>query len=156
VTGLAPCYGSSRGFSGDFIEGLNNRRDNCPADYSYSKTLKVAYLATADRRFVDYFEEAGRGAVNAFGEPPMQPEPYLELNLTRLSEQRLENLANGAEFARDPEASSFLRQKLADYATFMLGRSLIDGHACDTAAPICDARIFVFSRKSYAPCRSAS
>lgn len=134
VTGLAPCYGSSRGFSGDFIEGLNNRRDNCPADYSYSKTLKAAYLATGDRRFVDYFEEAGIGAVNAFGEPPIEPAPYLELNLTRLSEQRLENLANGAEFAKDEETSTYLRQKLLDYVNFMLGRSLIDGHACDTAS----------------------
>ncbi len=134
VTGLAPCYGSSRGFSGDFIEGLNNRRDNCPADYSYSKTLKVAYLATGDRRFADYFEEAGIGAINAFGEPPLNPDPYLELNLTRLSEQRLENLSNGAEFARDPEIGDRLRQKLTDYVNFMLGRALIDGHACDTAA----------------------
>jgi hypothetical protein len=134
VAGLAACYGSSRGYSGDFIEGLNSRRDACPADYSYSKTLKLAYLATGDRRFVDYFEEAGVGAVNALGAPPANPEPYLELNMNRLSEQRLENLANGAEFARDTGTSQYLRQKLLDYAGFMLGRTLIDGHSCNTAS----------------------
>jgi hypothetical protein len=134
VTGMAPCYGSSRGFSGDYREGLNNRRDNCPADYSYSKTLKVAYLASGDRRFADFFEEAAVGVTNIFGAPPDNPQPYLELNLTRLSEQRLENLANGAEFTRDPASNDFLRGKLTDYINYMLGRSMIDGHACDTAS----------------------
>ena len=104
VMGLAPCYGSSRGFSGDYREGLNNRRDNCPADYTYDKTLKVAFLATGDRRFVDYFEEAGVSVIGTFGDPPSMTEAFLELNLARISEQRLELMSNAAEFSRDPGA----------------------------------------------------
>lgn len=130
VMGLAVCYGDSRGYGGDYREGLNNRRDRCVADYSYDKTLKLAFLATADGRFVDFFEEAGQSVVNAFGAPPERPDPYLEVDLSRLSEQRLEVLADGAEFARDPVAGEALRAKLRDYAEFMLGRSLIDGHHC--------------------------
>lgn len=130
VMGLAACYGDSRGYSGDYREGLNHRRDRCVPDYSYDKTQKVAYLATADRRFVDFFEEAGESVVNAFGAPPRRPDPYLEVDLSRLSEQRLEILTDGAEFAQDPEQSAALRGKLSDYVNSMLGRVLIDGHHC--------------------------
>lgn len=130
VTGLAVCYGDSRGYGGDYREGLNNRRDRCVADYSYDKTLKLAFLATADARFVDFFEEAGESVVNAFGAPPERPDQYLEVDLSRLSEQRLEVLSDGAEFARDPAAGAALRSKLSDYVNFMLGRTLIDGHHC--------------------------
>ncbi|MBI4211917.1 MAG: hypothetical protein HY540_04685 [Deltaproteobacteria bacterium] len=134
VTGLAPCFGNSRGNSGDYREGLNHRRDNCPGDYSYDKHLSLAYLATADRRFVDFFEEAGENAVNRFGFPPVdQTQPFLELTLSRLSTQRLETVVVGAEFARDPIASQRLRDALQLYSDFMLERVLINGHSCDTA-----------------------
>ncbi len=132
VAGLAACYGDSRGYSGDYREGLNNRRDRCVPDYSYDKTLKVAYLATADARFVDFFEEAAQGAINAFGAPPVEPDSDLELTLSRLSEQRLELVSSGAEFTKDPEAAAYLWERLRTYATFMLGRVLIDGHSCNT------------------------
>ncbi len=131
LTGLAPCYGDSAGFSGDYREGLAYRRDRCPGDYTYNKHLHLAYLATADRRFVDYFEEASVNAIARFGLPPAEmPDPFLELTFARLSFQRLENVMNGAEFSRDPEASSRSRQALRAYVDFMLGRTLIDGHAC--------------------------
>lgn len=130
VTGLAVCYGGTRGYGGDYREGLNNRRDSCVADYSYDKTIKMAYLATADGRFVDFFEEAGESVVNAFGAPPARPEQYLEVDLSRLSEQRLEILTDGAEFARDPAQGQMLRGKLSDYVEHMLGRVLINGHHC--------------------------
>lgn len=131
VTGLAPCYGNTRGYAGDYREGLNNRRDRCPADYSYDKSLKLAYLATGDGRFVDFFEESGVAATQAFGNPSDRPSPWLELNLFRLAEQRLENLANGAEFAKDEATSAMLLGRLREYSDFMLGRVLIDGHACN-------------------------
>ncbi len=135
VTGLAPCYGSGRGWSDDWQEGLNHRRDNCPADYSYNKTLRFAYLATADRRFVDYFEEVGEAVATTFGDPPpTDPQPYLELSVFRLAEQRLEFLADGAEFAQTPAVSDRLRRILRADVDFMLGRSLIGGHACDTSS----------------------
>lgn len=131
VAGLAPCYGDSRGYNGDYREGLNNRRDRCVADYSYSKTIKVAALATGDPRFVDFYEEAADSVINAFGAPPDSPEQFLEVTLNRLSEQRLEVLTAGAEFARDPATSARLRQRLLTYVDFMLGRVLINGHSCD-------------------------
>lgn len=131
VMGLAPCYGDSRGYSGDYREGLNNRRDRCVADYSYSKTVKIAALATGDPRFVDFYEEAAESVINAFGAPPESPEQFLEVTLNRLSEQRLEVLTAGAEFARDPATSTHLRERLRTYVDFMLGRVLINGHSCD-------------------------
>ncbi|MBK6688885.1 MAG: hypothetical protein IPG45_30730 [Deltaproteobacteria bacterium] len=131
VAGLAPCYGDSRGYDGDFREGLNNRRDRCVADYSYSKTIRVAALATGDPRFVDFYEEAAESVINAFGAPPDSPEQFLEVTLNRLSEQRLEVLTAGAELARDPTTSTRLRQRLRNYVDFMLGRVLINGHSCD-------------------------
>lgn len=136
VTGLTPCYGSGRGWTeDDWQEGLNHRRDNCPADYSYNKTLRFAYLATADRRFVDYFEEVGEAVATTFGDPPPNdPQPYLELSVFRLAEQRLEFLADGAEFAQTPAVSDRLRRILRADVDFMLGRSLISGHACDTSS----------------------
>jgi hypothetical protein len=130
VMGLAVCYGDSRGYSGDYREGLNNRRDRCVADYSYDKALKLAFLATGDARFVDFFEEAGESVVNAFGAPPARPDEYLEVDLSRLSEQRLEVLTDGAEFGRDPALADNLRVKIKDYVDWMVGRVLIDGHMC--------------------------
>ncbi|MCA9554680.1 MAG: hypothetical protein KC933_31915, partial [Myxococcales bacterium] len=130
VMGLAVCYGDSRGYAGDYREGLNNRRDRCVADYSYDKTLKLAFLATGDARFVDFFEEAGESVVNAFGAPPARPEEYLEVDLSRLSEQRLEVLTDGAEFGRNPALADNLRVKIKDYVGWMQGRTLIDGHMC--------------------------
>jgi len=130
VTGLAVCYGDSRGYNGDYREGLNNRRDRCVADYSYDKSIKLAFLATADGRFIDFFEEAGESVVNAFGAPPARPDQYLEVDLSRLSEQRLEILTDGAEFARDVAQGTMLRGKLRDYVNSMLGRVLINGHHC--------------------------
>lgn len=131
VAGLAPCYGDATGYDGVFIEGTNNRRDRCPADYGYDKTLKHAFLATGDHRFIDFFEEAGTAVVNIFGAPPPVPQPYLELNLSRLSEQRLELLSNGAEFGRDEKTSALLRKKLRRYVDHMLGKTLVNGHACE-------------------------
>lgn len=131
VAGLAPCYGDAMGYDGVFIEGTNNRRDRCPADYGYDKTLKHAFLATGDHRFIDFFEEAGVAVVNIFGAPPKVPQPYLELNLSRLSEQRLELLSDGAEFGRDEQTSALLRDKLRKYVDHMLGKTLVNGHACE-------------------------
>jgi hypothetical protein len=119
------------GYDNRYVEGTNNRRDRCPADYSYNKTLELAFLATGDFRFVDFFEEAGQGTVNIFGAPPKNPEPYLELNMSRLSTQRLEMLTNGAEFGRDEKVSELLRTKLRTYVEHMLGRTMVDGHACE-------------------------
>ncbi len=141
VAGLAPCYGSGYGWSQEWIEGLNHRRDNCPADYTYNKTLAVAYIASGDGRLADYFEEAGIGVANIWGKVGPKPQPYLEINLKRLSEQRLENLINGAEFSRDAKSNAFLRKKLREYVDHMLGRALIDGHSCDISGKgVDDAR----------------
>ena len=134
VMGLAACYGDSRGYGGDYREGLNHRRDRCVADYSYDKMLKLAFLATGDGRFIDFFEEAGQSVVNALGPPHAKPDPYLEVNLNRLSEQRLEVLTAGAELARDPERGALLRRHLEAYVTSMLGRVLIDGHHCEVGS----------------------
>ncbi len=131
VAGLAPCYGDATGYDSRYVEGTNNRRDRCPADYAYDKTLEVAFLATGDFRFIDFFEEAGAAVVNTFGEPPKIPQPYLELNLSRLSTQRLELLADGAEFGRDPKVGALLRAKLRAYVDHMVGRTLVDGNACE-------------------------
>ncbi len=130
VTGLAVCYGGTRGYTGDFQEGLNNRRDSCVASYSYDKMIKLAFLATGDGRFVDFFESAAESSVNAFGAPPNRPDPYLEVDLSRLSEERFEVLSDGAEFARDPVKGQMLRSKLTEYVDHMLGKTLIDGHHC--------------------------
>jgi|GEM_PF-1660051 len=131
VAGLAPCYGDSFGWGNRFQEGLNSRVDRCPGDYSYNKHLKLAYLATADRRFVDFFEEAGASAVNEFGfPPPARPDFYVELTYARLSFQRLENVMNAAEFGRDPTWSASARTALRAYIDTMLQGTLIDGHAC--------------------------
>jgi hypothetical protein len=132
VAGLAACYGDSRGYGGDYREGLNNRRDRCVADYTYDKTLKLAFLATGDARFVDYFEDAGESVVNALGAPWPEPDPFLELNLNRLSEQRLELLSSAAEFGRDPARSELHRARIRTYVDHMIGRTLIDGHSCET------------------------
>lgn len=128
LSGLAPCYGSSRGFGGEYREGLNNRTA-CVGDYSYNKMLRLAYLATADRRFVDYFEEAGRVAVGRFGNPP-EAAIGEELSMFRLSEQRLEVVLTGAEFGRDPAYAAPLRTALRAYADTLLGGSFVQGHQC--------------------------
>lgn len=128
LSGLAPCYGSSRGFGGEYREGLNNRTA-CVGDYSYNKTLRLAYLATADRRFVDYFEEAGWVAIGRFGYPP-SAEIGEELSMFRLSEQRLELVLVGAEFGRDPTFSTALLGALRAYADVLLGGSFVAGHQC--------------------------
>lgn len=122
---------SRRGFGDTWVEGRNHRVGACPADYTYNKTLKLAYIATGDRRFVDYFEEAGTNAVNRFGEPPpLNPDQFLEMALFRLAEQRLENIANAAEFAHDTAVSTHLRTVLRENVDLMLARVLIDGHRC--------------------------
>lgn len=131
LSGLAPCYGSSRAFGGEYREGLNNRTA-CASDYSYNKTLRLAYLATGDRRFVDYFEAAGWVAIGRFGYPP-SPEIGEELSLFRLSEQRLELVLAGAEFGRDPTYSQPLLDALRVYVDELLGGSLVDGHQCSLA-----------------------
>ncbi|MEE2902371.1 MAG: hypothetical protein VYC39_08575 [Myxococcota bacterium] len=131
VAGLAPCYGDSFGWGNQFQEGLNSRVDRCPGDYTYNKHLKLAYLVTADRRFVDFFEEAGASAVNEFGfPPPANPDFYVELTYARLSFQRLENVMNAAEFGRDLTWSASARTALRAYIDTMLQGTLIDGHAC--------------------------
>src|SRR5207245_412093 len=121
----------SRGYAGDFKEGLNHRRDTCPADYTYDASMALAYLATADRRFVDYFEEAGVNVVTRFVlPPPVVADQYLEVAMDRLSHQRLELLANGAEFGRDPSVAPYLLSALVVYVDSMLMRVLVDGHSC--------------------------
>lgn len=131
LSGQAPCYGSSRAFGGEYREGLNNRTA-CASDYSYNKTLRLAYLATGDRRFVDYFEGAGWVAIGRFGTPP-SPEIGEELSLFRLSEQRLELVLAGAEFGRDPMYARPLLDALRTYVDVLLGGSLLDGHQCSLA-----------------------
>ena len=132
LTGMAPCYGTAFGYTNEYIEGLKSRRDACPADYSYSKTLKMAYLVTADRRFVDFFEEAGLSTIAHFGfpEPSMTPEEYFELSFFRFAEQRLENLMNGVEFAHEPMVQTDLLAALSTYVDRMLDRVLLNGHSC--------------------------
>lgn len=135
VRGVAPCYDSSRAFGDPYREGLGHRI-NCPASYEYNKTFKLAYLATADRRFVDFFEEAGVTAINRFGLPPVdRPDQYHKLQFNRFSEQRLENIANGAEFSRSTVDSPYLLNTLRQYVDFMLPRALIDGHSCNAPDP---------------------
>ena len=131
LTGMAPCYGDWYGYQNDAREGLNQRRDRCPGDYTYNKHLKMAYLATADRRFVDFFEEAGLANTDAFQvPPPVQTDGYFELTFARLSFQRLENVMNGAEFSRDAQISSHVRGGLRSFVDTMLQRVLLGGHAC--------------------------
>ena len=134
VTGLAACYGASRDADEKYHEGVNSRDpERCPGDYSYSKHLSYAYLATADRRFVDYFEEAAAAAIEQMGGPEVETVPYLEVTIGRLSEQRLENVMNGAEFARDKTVSDNARKALRGYVDLMLDQTLLDGHLCDTS-----------------------
>jgi hypothetical protein len=40
-------------------------------------------------------------------------------------------IADGAEFGRDQKTSELLRTKLRAYVDHMLGRTMIDGHACE-------------------------
>jgi hypothetical protein len=134
LTGLAPCHGPSRGYGEVFREGLNQRVDNCPGDYTYNKTLAIAYLATADRRFSDFFAEAGLGTIDVLGNPAeIGTGEYMELTVGRLAEQRLETVMNGAEFARDSATSAQLRGALRQYVDLMLDQTLIDGHMCDVS-----------------------
>ncbi len=132
VAGLAPCHGSSRGFGDTWREGLNQRVDHCPGDFTYNKHLAYAYLVTGDRRFVDFFEEAGLAALDALGETPtIQSIEFLEVSLGRLGEQRLEQVLNGAEFARDPKAGARIRAALLRYVELLLDEQLVGGHLCD-------------------------
>lgn len=131
--GIAPCYGDGYGWGNDWQEGNNSRRDRCPGDYTYNKHLKMAYLASGDRRFPDMFEEGGQNVILRFENPaPANPQPFLEITFSRLSFQRFEALMNSAEFSRDVAVSMHVRTVLRSYIDRMLLWTLIDGHACDT------------------------
>lgn len=139
LVGGAPCKGGYRPFEDGSvivydppIEGLNQRRD-CVGGYHYSKHLELAYLATADRRFVDYWEQVGRVAVNRFGTPPQnQPELYDALIFSRFNDQILENVVNATEFSRNPQDAVLYHQRLRAYLDQMLQGNLINGHSCDS------------------------
>jgi len=131
--GFSPCYGSASGYEGPFLEGLNQRRDRCPGDYSYNRVHKLAYILTADRRFTDFFTQGANSVVNYYS-VPVNPRPgqWLELSSSRFTNQMLEQLLNGAEFSRDENSKSnrkFLTHAL-ELFRFMSSHSLIDGHAC--------------------------
>jgi hypothetical protein len=131
--GFSPCYGSGRGYDGEpWTEGLNHRKGNCPGDYSYNKVHKLAYILTADRRFLDLFETAAETVVGLYGETPRaKPEPWIELSPSRSTSQHLEMLLNAAEFSRKPSISQKFRQANLRYFDFMLAGPIQGGNFCN-------------------------
>lgn len=131
--GFSPCYGSGRGWDGPWVEGLNHRTGNCPGDYSYNKIHQYAYILTADRRFTDFFLQGANTAIRMYRDPTKgPPTPWLELTAARTMYQYLEQLLNGAEFARAGDAENRrLRDALLLYFDHMAKNSLAGGHVCD-------------------------
>lgn len=134
-TGLSPCYGPGRGFDGAWQEGLNHRTGSCPGDYGYNKVHRLAYLLTADRRFLDFYEDGAQTAIRLYGERPKErPEEWLELSATRQSAQYVEPLLNAAEFSRrGPAHSKRLLEVANRYFDFLAANSFERGHACGYA-----------------------
>ncbi|MBK6684949.1 MAG: hypothetical protein IPG45_10830 [Deltaproteobacteria bacterium] len=134
-TGFSPCYGPGRDFEGRWSEGLNHRTGSCPGDYGYNKVHRLAYLLTADRRFLDFFDDGAQTAIRLYGEKPKEkPEEWLELSASRQSAQYVEPLLNAAEFSRRGEAHNQRLLKVAtQYFDFMEKNAFERGHACGYA-----------------------
>ena len=131
--GFSPCYGGGSGWDGPWMEGLNQRRDRCPGDYSYNKVHRLAYILTADRRFTDYFDQGANSVANRYGEkPPREPGQWLEMSASRTTYQYLEQLLNAAEFGRigGDERTRFFRDRVIAQFEFMRETSLERGHVC--------------------------
>jgi hypothetical protein len=132
--GFSPCYGGARGYDDNvWVEGLNHRRGACPGDYSYNKVHKLAYLLTADRRFLDFFAQGADTAIRMYKTPwSRPPDKWLELSASRTVYQYLELLLDAAEFARTPAADKRYRDVALAYFDHMKEHALERGHTCNT------------------------
>lgn len=132
--GLAPCYGTARGFDGPWLEGLNHRRGACPGDYSYNKVHYLAYVLTGDRRFTDFFSQGAETAMRMYKDPRnSKPDEWLELSASRTTYQYLEPLLDAAELSRiggDANNRRF-RDRALVYFDHMVKTSLERGHTCN-------------------------
>jgi hypothetical protein len=132
--GLAPCYGTARGFDGPWLEGLNHRRGACPGDYSYNKVHYLAYVLTADRRFTDFFTQGAETAMRMYKDPRnSKPDHWLELSASRTTYQYLEPLLTAAEMSRlggDANNRRF-RDRALVYFDHLAKTSMERGHTCN-------------------------
>lgn len=131
--GFSPCYGSGDDGETPWREGLNHRVGSCPGDYGYNKVHRLAYLLTADRRFLDFFEQGADTVVRLYTEKPKdQPPHWFELSAARQTSQYLEPLLTAAEFARSGAAKNRARRDIAlHWFDFMKTRALERGHTCN-------------------------
>lgn len=131
--GFSPCYGGGRGEDGVWSEGLNHRMGTCPGDYSYNKVHYLAYLLTADRRFLELFEEGAETALRMYKDPPRtRPDRWLELSASRTTYQYLEPLLCAAELSRAGSAvNRRYRDRALAYFEHMRTRALERGHTCN-------------------------
>jgi hypothetical protein len=131
--GFSPCYGGGSGWEGPWMEGLNQRRDKCPGDYSYNRVHKLAYLLSADRRFTDFFEQGADSVARYWPvPPPLRTAEWRELSATRTTYQYLEQLLNAAEFGRigGDARNRLYRDHAVALFEFMRATSLERGHVC--------------------------
>lgn len=131
--GFSPCYGSGDDGETPWREGLNHRVGNCPGDYGYNKVHRIAYILTADRRFLDFFEQGSDTVVRLYTKKPKeQPPHWFELSCARQTSQYLEPLLTAAEFARSGDEKNRMRRDVAiHWFDFMSKRALDRGHTCN-------------------------
>ncbi|MEQ8274454.1 MAG: hypothetical protein RMA76_45160 [Deltaproteobacteria bacterium] len=131
--GFSPCYGSGDDGETPWREGLNHRVGNCPGDYGYNKVHRLAYLLTADRRFLDFFEIGADTVVRLYTKKPKdRPPHWFELSAARQTSQYLESLLTAAEFARSGNVKNRERRDVAlAWFDFMRTRALERGHTCN-------------------------
>jgi hypothetical protein len=131
-SGFSPCFGTGADWNGLWREGLNHRTDRC-GDYSYNKVHALAYVLTADRRWLDFFDEGAATTLRYYGSSPeKQVETWRELGAGRFAYQRYEQLLDGAEFVRskdDLRARRYRDAALA-YFAFLTSNSMEHGHVC--------------------------
>lgn len=131
--GFSPCYGSGDDGETPWREGLNHRVGNCPGDYGYNKVHRLAYLLTADRRFLDFFDIGAETIVRLYTPKPKdRPPHWFELSAARQTSQYLEPLLTSAEFGRgDPKKNRARRDVALHWFDFMSTRALERGHTCN-------------------------